>query len=68
MFIEQLRCDYDVTELFQEERILGPTEPTVDSGLCTDTVSTMIDVVMGLLRSRCYGCAPRHPLLEETPE
>lgn len=34
MFIEQLRCDYYVSELFQEECILGPTKPTVDSGLC----------------------------------
>lgn len=32
MFIEQLRCDDDVSELFQKERVFGPTESTMNSG------------------------------------
>lgn len=70
MFIEQLRCDYDVSELFQEECIFGPTEPTMDSGLCTETVSTTTGVVMHVyvLPSRCCGCGPQRPSPEETPE
>ncbi len=46
MFIEQLRCDYNVSKPFQEERIFSPTKPTMDSGLYTETVSTMIGIVM----------------------
>ena len=49
MSIEQLRCNYDIPELFQEECILGPTKPAVKSGLyVSDTVSATIGPVMGL--------------------
>ena len=70
MFIEQLRCDYDVSELFEEECILGPTKPVVNSGLYMDTVSTALSLVTDLyfLPSRSYGCGPRCPLLEENPK
>lgn len=43
MFIEQLRCDDDVSELFQKERVFGPTESTMNSGLWMNIVSTRID-------------------------
>ena len=43
MLIEQLRCDYNVPELFQKERVFGPTEPTMNSGLGMNTVSMIID-------------------------
>ena len=70
MFIEQLRGNYDVSELFQEECVLRPTKPTMDSGLFTDNVSTIVSVVRGLyvLRSRCCGCGPQHRSPEESPE
>lgn len=70
MFIEQLRCDYDISELFQEKCILGPTKSTMDSGLYTATISTMFEAEMTLdvLPSRCCGCGPQRPSLEETPE
>ena len=70
MFVEQLRCDYDVSELFQKMCILSPAKPTMDSGLCRNTVNTRTGVKMGLyvLPSRCCACGPQRPLLEETPE
>ena len=70
MFIEQLRCDYDVSELFEEKSILSPTKPAANSGLDAHTVSTVVDLVTGLyvLPSRCCVCGPRRPLLEETPD
>ena len=70
MFIEQLGGDYNVSESFKEECIFRPTKSTMDSGLCTDTVSTRIGVVMGLLvsPSRCCGCEPQYRSPGETPE
>ena len=70
MFIEQLRCDYDVSELFEEESILGPTELAADSGLYVDTISAVTGPAAGfyVLPSKCCRCGPRRPLLEETPE
>lgn len=70
MFIEQLRCDYDVSELLQEEYILGPTKPTVDSSLYVVILSTTLKVTMGLyaLPSKCCAYGPQRPSLEETPE
>ena len=70
MFIEQLRCDYDISELFQEECVLGPTQPTVNSCLWADTVSTISGLVMSLynLLSRYCECGLRRPLLEEILE
>ena len=70
VFVEQLRCNYNISELFQEKRIFGPTKSTMDSGLCTDTVSTILVAEMSLsvLPSRCCECGPQRPSLEETPE
>ena len=70
MFVEQLRCDYDVSELFEEECILDPTKPAVNSGLQLDSVSRVLSLVMGLYvsPSRCCGCGLQRLLLEETPE
>ena len=66
VFIEQLRCNYDVSELFEEKSVLSPTKPAANSGLDARTMSTVIGLVTGL----CVlpRCGPRRPLLEETPD
>lgn len=70
MFVEQLRCDYDVSELFEEEGILDPTKPAMKSGLHLDSVSTILSMVMGVyaLPSRRCGCGLQRPLLAESLE
>ena len=68
MFIKQLRCDYDVSELFEEKSIVSPTKPAANSGLDAHIVSTVIGLVTGLyvLPSRYCECGPWRPLLEKT--
>lgn len=39
MWVEQLRGDYNVSELFQEERVLSPTKPAMKCSLWATKVS-----------------------------
>lgn len=53
MFIQQLRCNDEISELFKEIRVLGPAKPTMKCALQRRFVSEDVP-------SQCAGWLERH--------